>query len=86
MLNGGKASVIEVAVSGGTPNPIGLENWSSVGRVIWLMDGSGLIIAAQPQSSSIGTQIWLLPYPSGEARRVTNDLNGLWRCESWCHV
>ena len=30
---------------------------------------------AQPESSSIGTQIWHLPYPNGPARRITNDLN-----------
>jgi Tol biopolymer transport system component len=35
-----------------------------------------LIISAQPEFSSIGTQIWLLPYPNGEPRRITNDLNG----------
>jgi Tol biopolymer transport system component len=33
-------------------------------------------MTAQPESSSIGTQIWFLPYPNGQAQRVTNDLNG----------
>ena len=33
-------------------------------------------MTAQPESSSIGTQIWFLPYPNGPARRITNDLNG----------
>ena len=33
-------------------------------------------MTAQPESSSVGTQIWLLPYPGGDARRITNDLNG----------
>ena len=47
-----------------------------MGRVIWLADGSGLIMTAQPESSSIGTQIWLLSYPGGDVRRITNDLNG----------
>jgi TolB protein len=35
-----------------------------------------LIFAAQPESSSIGTQIWFIPYNGGAARRITNDLNG----------
>src|SRR5207342_2645416 len=26
--------------------------------------------------SSIGTQVWFLPYSGGQARRITNDLNG----------
>jgi serine/threonine protein kinase/Tol biopolymer transport system component len=74
--DGGKAAVLEVPIEGAQPKQIGSEGWASVGRVIWLADGSGLIIAAQPESSSIGTQIWLLPYPRGQARRITNDLNG----------
>ena len=41
----------------------------------WLGDGSGLLIAAVPELSSVGTQLWYVSYPSGEVRRVTNDLN-----------
>ncbi|HXD34967.1 MAG TPA: protein kinase [Pyrinomonadaceae bacterium] len=70
------SSVVEVPIEGGDPRPIGSEKWDRVGRVIWLADGSGLIMTAQPESSSIGTQIWFLPYPGGQARRITNDLNG----------
>ncbi|MGH9908164.1 MAG: protein kinase domain-containing protein, partial [Pyrinomonadaceae bacterium] len=70
------SSVVEVGIEGGDPRPIGSEKWARVGRVVWLADGSGLIMTAQPDSSSIGTQIWFLPYPGGQARRITNDLNG----------
>src|SRR5687768_4453270 len=73
---GGHSTVVEVPVAGGDPKAIGSEKWASVGRVLWLPDASGLIIAAQPESSSIGTQIWFLPYNGGPARRITNDLNG----------
>ena len=78
MLNGseGYSSVVEVPVEGGDPKSIGSERWANVGRVVWLPDATGLIMAAQPEVSSIGTQIWFLPYPSGPARRLTNDLNG----------
>jgi TolB protein len=79
VLNGsgaGYSSVVEVPIEGGDPRPIGAERWASVGRVIWLPDSSGLIMTAQPESSSIGTQIWFLPYPNGPAQRITNDLNG----------
>ena len=79
MFNGtdaGYSSVVKVPVEGGDPVPISSEKWARVGRVIWLADGSGMIMTAQPESSSIGTQIWFLPYPSGQARRITNDLNG----------
>ena len=72
----GYSSVVEVPIEGGEPVAIGPEKWARVGRVVWLADGSGLIMTAQPESSSIGTQIWFLPHPSGPARRITNDLNG----------
>lgn len=71
----GYATVVEVSVEGGDPKPIGSEKWAGVGRVIWLRDGSGLIMTAVPESSSSGTQIWFLPYSGGPARRITNDLN-----------
>ena len=79
MINGtgaGNSTVVEVPIDGGDPKPIGAEKWASVGRVIWLADNRGLIITAQQEFSSIGTQIWFLPYSNGQARRITNDLNG----------
>jgi len=78
MLNGagGYSTIVEVPVEGGAPTPIDPGKWGSIGRVVWLPDMSGLIIAAQPESSSIGTQIWFVPYKGGSARRITNDLNG----------
>ena len=72
---GGYSKVVEVPVEGGAPQPIGAEKWAIVGRVVWLQDGSGLVMTAQPQSTSLGTQIWFVPYPSGQVRRITSDLN-----------
>ena len=72
----GNATVVEVPAEGGEPRQIGSEKWASIGRTIWLTDNSGLVITAQPEFSSIGTQVWFLPYPNGQARRITNDLNG----------
>ena len=73
---GGYSTVVEVPVEGGEPRPIGSEKWASVGRLLWLDDSSGLIMTAQPEASSIGTQVWFLPYSGGPAHRITNDLNG----------
>jgi serine/threonine protein kinase/Tol biopolymer transport system component len=72
----GYSTLVEVPVEGGDPAPIGSEKWANVGRVIWLPDSSGLVMTAHPEFSSVGTQIWFLPYPRGQARRITNDLNG----------
>jgi Tol biopolymer transport system component len=44
-----------------------------VGRAQWLADGGGLVFSAVDPSELRG-QIFFLPYPTGQARRLTNDL------------
>ncbi len=68
-------SLVGVPVAGGAEKTISSTKWSSSGRVAWLSDGSGLIFDAADQSSSLSPQLWYVAYPSGEARRITNDLN-----------
>jgi serine/threonine protein kinase/Tol biopolymer transport system component len=69
------ATLVSVPAGGGPEKPVTSQNWVSVSRVIWLGSGAGLIVAAVPELISTGTQLWYVAYPSGEVRRVTNDLN-----------
>ena len=69
------ATIVSVPAAGGAEKAITSPNWVSVSRVLWLGDGSGLIVAAVPELISTGTQLWYVSYPRGEVRRVTNDLN-----------
>ena len=73
------ATVVGVSVDGGLEKPLTLQKFGSVHHVVWLGDGSGLVMTAMQEVSTIGTQIWFLSYPSGEMRRITNDLNGYGR-------
>ncbi len=66
--------MIEVSVADGAVKPITPRRWSDVGQAVWLRDGSGLVFMAREQTSS-PSQLWYLSYPSGEAHRITNDLN-----------
>jgi serine/threonine protein kinase len=77
-ISGGNATstVVEVPASGGKERSITAPQWSYVSRVIWLHDGSGLVITLFASYNSMGTQIWFVSYPDGAARRITNDLNG----------
>src|SRR5262249_9663930 len=69
-------TVVEVPVEGGPEKQVTSEIWENVFRVIWLEDGSGLIMAAKEEFfSAEGAQIWFLQYPSGAVRRITNDLS-----------
>jgi len=66
---------VGVPVPGGAEKTISSNRWSSPGRVAWLGDGSGLVLDAADQSSSLLPQLWFVAYPGGETRRITNDLN-----------
>jgi len=68
-------SLVDVSVAGGEEKTISSTKWSSPGRATWLPDGSGLVLDASDQSSSLLSQLWYVAYPSGETRRITNDLN-----------
>src|SRR5262249_54122836 len=70
------STVIAVPVNGGSQRPITQTQWNFVSRVLWLHDGSGLILTVLPSYVSVGTQIWFVSYPDGVAQRITNDLNG----------
>jgi Tol biopolymer transport system component len=48
--------------------------WNDISRVVWLADGSGVVVAAS-EAPGAPSQLHLLAYPGGEARRVTNDPN-----------
>lgn len=67
-------TVVEVQAAGGAVRPITSRRWWQVGHVAWLRDGSGLIMNAKERASD-QSQIWYLSYSTGEARRITNDLN-----------
>jgi len=69
-----RSTLVEVPLTGGPEKALTTRNWEWVGDPEWLNDHSGLVFtASEPGVSS--DQIWLLPYPSGEARRITNDPN-----------
>jgi Tol biopolymer transport system component/DNA-binding winged helix-turn-helix (wHTH) protein len=68
-------TVVAVSVEDGTERSI-TQGWlGPVERVAWLKDGSGLIVIANPDVTT-GSQIYHVSYPSGEVRRITNDLSG----------
>ena len=68
-------TLVGVPVASGAERAISSTRWSSSGRAVWLGDGSGLIIDTSDQTSSLASQLWYVAYPSGEARRITNDPN-----------
>ncbi len=69
-----QSTLVEVPLTGGPDKVLTTRNWGYVTDPVWLPDHSGLVFSAsEPGSNS--EQLWLLPYPAGEARRITNDPN-----------
>ena len=72
--NGLQDHLATVSVADGTVKPIGSQPWDDVGRMGWLADGTGLV-AALYEKGAKNAQYYLISYPDGVVRRVTNDLN-----------
>jgi serine/threonine protein kinase len=63
-----------VSVANGAIKSIGSQQWDDVGRVGWLANGTGLIGAFYEKGAKTA-QYYLISYPDGGSRRITNDLN-----------
>ncbi|MGE0882793.1 MAG: TolB family protein [Blastocatellales bacterium] len=68
--------VLAVNPDDSSAQPIGDQKWADVKQLAWLDDGSGLIVSARQPNQDVADdvhQLYLLAYPKGEIRRVTND-------------
>jgi serine/threonine protein kinase/tricorn protease-like protein len=73
-----KGAVLELAtveVDGAKRSPLGGPRWFGMSGMAWLPDGSGVVVTASEERGGIYQQVWLVSYPAGTARRITNDLN-----------
>jgi Tol biopolymer transport system component len=66
--------LVTVQVADGAITPLSTREWGSIGKLAWLNDGSGLVMIAGDDEMLDATQVWLVSYPGGEARRITNDI------------
>jgi eukaryotic-like serine/threonine-protein kinase len=67
-------TVVTVDAQTGEQKEITSKKFIDIGRVSWLSDGTGVLVNAQEIGAS-QSQIWLIPYPMGEAQRITNTLD-----------
>jgi Tol biopolymer transport system component len=66
--------LVEVSVKDGAQKPLSPRQWQRLSGMVWLPEGDGLLVSGRdPETRQ--PQIWLLNYPGGEPRRVTNDLS-----------
>jgi Tol biopolymer transport system component/DNA-binding winged helix-turn-helix (wHTH) protein len=49
--------------------------WRAIAKALWTPDGRHLIFSARATNEPT-SQLWMLAYPDGDVRRLTNDLEG----------
>jgi Tol biopolymer transport system component len=64
-----------LAVNGAELRPLTGPIWRTITRIVWLRDGSGLAIIGAGADPQEGAQLWFVDFPSGESRRVTNEVS-----------
>jgi serine/threonine protein kinase len=74
VANGQHPALKIVSVADGTSRSLYTPgSGSALGPPVWLPDGSGVLLAIRAGTPGARGQIWYIAYPSGEARRFTND-------------
>ncbi len=72
--NGLTVGLLEIDIATGNAKPIPSRHWREVLDSTWLPDGSGLLLAALAKTGA-DPQLWMVSYPGGMVRRISNDLS-----------
>jgi serine/threonine protein kinase len=69
----GIGQVVAYSADDGTRVWTSEQSWSWLSKVQWLPDGKSLLLVADPDVRP-DAQIWIVPYPKGTPRAITNDM------------
>lgn len=70
--------IVGVDVQSGAQRILTEQQWDGCGRVVWLRDGSGLVMVGTKHGESGMTArdtVWFVSQPDGVIRRITTDLS-----------
>jgi len=70
-----KPSLMTVDRSTGEERELQTSRWRAIQKALWTPDGMRLIFSARAINETT-SQLWMLSYPDGDLRRLTNDLEG----------
>ncbi|HEX8637095.1 MAG TPA: winged helix-turn-helix domain-containing protein [Pyrinomonadaceae bacterium] len=75
--NQASVQIAVVSAATGEQKIVSHENWISAGQTVWLKDGSGILaVAYAAKSPGLNDELWVVSFPDGKARFVTNGING----------
>ena len=66
--------LLGIDAESGAKRDLSPKRWVEAGRVVWMPDGAALALMATERTDEVGAQVWRVGYPSGEASRITNDV------------
>jgi len=67
-------TLANIDVQTGAQKPLPSQRWQFIERMVWLPNGSTLLVIGQDPESTF-QQIWAVPARGGKPHKVTNDLN-----------
>ena len=71
----GRDEILTVSLADRSVNKVGHGDWGAVENVVWAPDGSGILVIEKATGAERLRHLWFVPYPDGEARVITGDLN-----------
>jgi eukaryotic-like serine/threonine-protein kinase len=66
--------LLNVSTSDGSTKPFSPGHWRTINHLLWIPDGSGILIAGQEKTGAPQQIYWNAP-GSAEVRRITGDVN-----------
>lgn len=72
--DGDEYRLVGVDAESGAIKELSAKRWLDAGRVVWMPDGNALVLIASESVEEGRAQVWRVTHPSGEASRVTNDV------------
>ena len=66
-------NLLTVDLSTGKERELPTPSWRAISRTLWMPSAKHLIVAARATNEP-SSQLWMIAYPDGEIRRLTNDL------------
>jgi len=71
--DGGRIEVVDLGT--GTSVPLGDLNWQQIGRLSWRSNPDAVVFAGFEKLRDYRVQLWEVLYPSGQLKKISNDLN-----------
>ena len=71
----GLNEIIAISVTDGAIEKLSDRGWGVVGSLAWLSDQTGLVVLTRENGISRRGEVWFVPYPKRESRRISTDLD-----------